>query len=257
MYLDQHVHEAEPLYKKAIDVLEKAFGEDQERVGTLYYSLGVLKASRGDTEKAEEYTNKALSILETANNNHPGVNTQERKLEIGKCFMTLGSLCKDSNPKKAYDFLRRSLELHSDVAAGPAETSEYDFNDVNAKLGNHNASDVAYTFSLLGQLSQKLGNFDNSFKYLTKAYLIAQTLKHGDNEPGNNVIAAGALMHMGVYFSKMEKYDEAHNHFKSSYDTYLNTHPNEFHPDVAPLEYQWSLNYIKLGDYQKASVVAN
>ncbi len=62
--LDSKAHEAEIIFKKAVEFAKMAFGDEDDRVASLLYSLGVLFSQRRQFDQSEDFTRQALAILE-------------------------------------------------------------------------------------------------------------------------------------------------------------------------------------------------
>jgi len=62
--LDSKAHEAEIIFKKAVEFAKLAFGDEDDRVASLLYSLGVLFSQRRQFGQSEDFTKQALSIFE-------------------------------------------------------------------------------------------------------------------------------------------------------------------------------------------------
>lgn len=244
------IQEAEGLYKRAVQVLSRAFGSDHDRVGSLYYSLGVLYASRGDLPNAERYTTEALAILEKEREVVQQRDHYRRKLEIAKCFLTLGSLCVQSDPEKAENYFKKSLQVHSGVASGGSQNA--DISETHSQLGGRNSLDVAYIMEQLGRLAALREDYEASLNYTRKALVIAKSIKDESNKFGANHVAASALMSLGSHYLRNNEHQEAENHFNQSYESYTEASPNEYHPDVAELCFLQARNYFALKKYKDA-----
>jgi tetratricopeptide (TPR) repeat protein len=242
--------EAEGMYKRAIQVLSRAFGPSHDRVGSLYYSLGVLYASRGDFERAESFTNDALAILENEDSTMAQRDHYRRKLEIGKCFLTLGTLCLQTDATRAEGYFLKSLEVHTGVASGGAVNA--DISETHSKLGEKNSLDVAYMMNQLGLLAANREDYELALNYFRKALVITQSFKDNDQSFGSKHVAASALMNIGAHYLRNGMHEDAENHFKQSYNTYMEASLAEYHPDVAELCYLQAKNFFAMKKYKEA-----
>jgi tetratricopeptide (TPR) repeat protein len=60
----ERYEESEPIYRRALAILEAALGPDHEEIGATCHNLAALLAARGDHQEAERYYRRALAIRE-------------------------------------------------------------------------------------------------------------------------------------------------------------------------------------------------
>ncbi|KAG2381999.1 hypothetical protein C9374_005791 [Naegleria lovaniensis] len=236
MYLEMP-DKAEELYQYAIEFIQKVLGEKHPKIGSLYYSLGVLHASRGDLKHCEDFTRKALEIFsETDANVDLSHAEQIRKLvETGKCYLTLGTIYLNRKDFfNAENFFKTSLDIHNTMKSAGSQDTNTTF-------------DIAFILNSLGKISEEKNLPEEALAYYQKAYIIAKSI-----QDGNNHVVATALMNIGKFFFHQGNYEEAEKHFLASYKAYDASFPTQYHPDVGDLCLELGKTYIKLNMNEKA-----
>jgi tetratricopeptide (TPR) repeat protein len=75
--------EAEPLYRRAIEIDEKVFGKDQPEVATDYNNLASLLETQGKYNQAEPLYRRAIEIGEKVlGKDHPDVAIRYNNLAL-------------------------------------------------------------------------------------------------------------------------------------------------------------------------------
>ena len=254
LYLEM-ADKSEELYQYAIKFIQKVLGEKHPKIGSLYYSLGVLHASRGDFQHSEDYTKKALEIFSMSDSDVDLPHSEQiRKLvETGKCYLTLGTLYLNRKDfSNAEDMLKRSLDIHNKMKSAGSQDTNTTF-------------DIAFILNSLGKISEEKNLPEEALAYYQKAYIIAKSI-----QDGNNHVVATALMNIvsillilhhlmydsqmeqGKFFFHQENYEEAEKHFVASYKAYDASFPTQYHPDVGDLCFELGKTYIKLNMNEKA-----
>jgi CHAT domain-containing protein/Tfp pilus assembly protein PilF len=93
-------------HQKAIEYFQKALAfaenmEDYQSISYCYVNIGIAYAEQGQHQKTLEYCNKAISII----------NEKRNYFLLLTTYSSLGRLFLQRDPKKAYEYLKQSLDL--------------------------------------------------------------------------------------------------------------------------------------------------
>jgi len=154
-YLARYM-EAEPLYRRAIEIDERVFGKDHPNVATDYNNLAGLLQDQGKYDQAETLFRRAMEIDEKVlGKDHPNVATD---------YNNLAELLQDQRKyDQAEPLLRRAMEIDEKV------------------LGKDHPT-VAIRYNNLAGLLQDQGKYDQAEPLYRRAMEIFQT-KLGSDHP--------------------------------------------------------------------------
>jgi CHAT domain-containing protein/Tfp pilus assembly protein PilF len=167
-YYSQHKYtEAEPLYKRALEIREKALGEDHPDVAQSLNNLAILDRARGRHAEAEAHYKRSLEIREKAlGPHHPDVAQSLNSLAI--LYYMQGKYT------EAEPLMKRSLEIRQTA------------------LGSDHP-DVAQSLNSLAILYQTQGKYSIAEPLVKRAleiWEIALGPDHGDVAQGLNTLAS-------------------------------------------------------------------
>jgi tetratricopeptide (TPR) repeat protein len=209
------MEEAEKIYKDALHTMKSSTNFDTAKIAETLYTLGVFYATNASYLLAEEFTLEAMRLFEM---------NPEKYFMIARCYMTLGTIYKDSKPNKAIEMFKKSIEV------------------ADKYFGKSN-SDVAFTYCSLGEVYDKLGNHVEAFQFYQTAL---ETVRKIPEEKTSHVEAT-VLMNMGVHFTKLQDYDEADKYLTESYNGFDDClGDNDFSKETAMIAYYLGLNCLNL-----------
>ena len=165
---------ASALWDEALETWEALEREDlpKDLEGTLTNDLGVLYYEKGEWDKAIEYYQHSLEILEKVGDEH-GMSTTFNNL--GLVYEAKGEL------DKAIEYYQRDLAICE-------------------KVGDEHG--MSTTFNNLGLVYQAKGEWDKAIEYYQRSLAIEEKV-------GDEMNAATTMYNIALLYEGMERYDEA------------------------------------------------
>ena len=176
--------EAHDFYKKAADHVEKTRGADHPSIANCLWRMGRALGMGEKSRAAVALYRQALALLEKSLvDGHPAIGSLQRRLG------------------------RELIEINLDESEELLNKSQK--NLVKAYGPEH--MELAYTNTMLGQCSQKRGNYDEGDKFFMQAVSICQ--KNGEKGAG---YVPNVLNDLGVSKMDQKKFPEAEKYFKQA-----------------------------------------
>jgi tetratricopeptide (TPR) repeat protein len=171
---------AEPLYRRALAIAEKAQGPEHPSTGTILNNLAGLLEAQGDYASAEPLYRRALAIAEKAQG--------EDSTQAGLCLYRLGNVLEAlGRIDEADSLLRRELAI---AMAGEGKES----------------LSVATSLRNLGVMLRNAGRLDEAAGLLEEALAIHRKRPSADADLGEMTAALSAL---GQARGLQERWQEA------------------------------------------------
>jgi tetratricopeptide (TPR) repeat protein len=251
------IDKAEELYKI---LLEKTSNESDKA----HYNnqIGYVKNHQGDYEKAIEYYEKALEILQkTLPSNHPNWATSYNN--IGILYKNMGE------NSKALSFYEKSLEIqqktlppnHPDLAASYGNIGEM-YNDmgeyskalslcektleIEQKALPPNHPSLAISYGNIGGVYKNMGEYSKALSFYEKTLQIQKKTL-----PPNHLSLATSYNNIGLVYYNMGENSKALSFHEKALEIQQKTLPPN-HPSVATSYNNIGLMYYKMGEYSKA-----
>jgi tetratricopeptide (TPR) repeat protein len=184
------IQRAEKNYQEAFSIIRNNQNMDKVQFGESIYSLGVLYATEKKYQLAEEFIMEAIKLFEDSE--------EKRLFLIPRCYMTLGTIYKESKPKKSIEMFQKALTL-------------------TPSFMGLNAGDHAFILCNIGEIYHKSGDYETSFEYLEKAMV---AIKQSRTPEKHQHILGNIHLNFGCYYSKIKDYVSAETHFQDAYKEY-------------------------------------
>ena len=215
--------EAEPLYRRVLEIREQVLGANHPDVAQTLNSLGLVLQNEGSYDDAERIHKRALAIREQAlGANHP---------LVAQTLSNLGGV---------YNLQGRSAQAEGLFERALA---------IREQAFGANSREVAYSLGSVGNVYRIRGRYAEAEALLQRALVILE------RELGaNHLDVAQALHNLGLVFANEAKYAEAEALYKRSLA--IREHAlGESHPQVA-----WSLRNLggvhqSQGKYEEAETL--
>jgi CHAT domain-containing protein/Flp pilus assembly protein TadD len=220
LYQQGKYNQAESLYKRSLEIGEKALGSNHPDVATSLNNLAGLYYSQGNYSAAEPLYKRSLSIREKAlGSNHPDVATSLNNLA--------GLYYSQGNYSAAEPLYKRSLSIKEKA------------------LGS-NHPDVAGSLNNLALLYSDQGNYSAAEPLLKRSLSIKEKAL-GANHPS----VALSLNNLALLYSDQGNYSAAEPLLKRSLDIYEKALGSN-HPNVASSLNNLAELYRTQGNYSAA-----
>ena len=209
--------EAEKLYKQALKILIKIYGENPPGVASILDDLASVYSEQGRYNEAEALYKQALEIFRKIyGENDPDVVSPLNNLGI--------VYSKQRRYNEAEALLKQALEIKK-------------------KIHGENHPGVASTLNNLASV------YFNQRRYNEAEALYKQALEifrkiYGENHPG----VASTLNNLGMVYSKQRRYNEAEKLYKQALKIFIKIY-GENHPDVVSTLNNLALVYSDQGRY--------
>jgi tetratricopeptide (TPR) repeat protein len=172
--------EAEPLFRRAIEIGERVLGKDHPTVATRYNNLASLLQAQGKYDQAEPLFRRAIEIGEkTLGKDHPDVATR---------YNNLASLLQDQGKyTEAEPLYRRAMEISEKVLGKDHPTVATRYNNLADLLRAQGKYDEAESlFRRATEIDEKVLGKDHptvATRYNNLALLLANQGKYDQAEP--------------------------------------------------------------------------
>jgi tetratricopeptide (TPR) repeat protein len=207
-------------HSQALDLRQRACGDDHVDVAQSLHNLAALYRGQGDYARAEECGRRSLEILSS----HLG----EQNLDVASSLNNLGTLYSDAGDyAQAETMLQKALKVRR-ALVGP----------------NHPL--VATSLENLGGLYDRMDDLDRAEEMIRKAYEIRLAF-FGEQHPE----VAASLHNLSAICSCQGNYDEALELAHRAYDI-RSAVLGKYHPDLALSFNQLAGLYVLLGNYKLA-----
>jgi tetratricopeptide (TPR) repeat protein len=190
--------DAEHVYLRLIEKLEKKYGPDYTDNATAYHNIGDVYFQLGNTQKALELFKKALTIrIDVFGEYHPDTATSYNK--IGILYYVIrkrkkGSKGKKEDYDKALNYLNKAKTIRE-------------------KVFGTNHVDTADTYYSLSMVYNAIHNKRENERYLEKVIKIR---KRKDFFDKGDLEKASYYDTLGFYLKSKENYEEALDYFKKA-----------------------------------------
>jgi tetratricopeptide (TPR) repeat protein len=261
-YFQSKYEQAEPLYKRSLEISEKTLGKDHPSVATTLNNLAELYQAQGKYAEAEPLYKRSLEISEkTLGKDHPDVAATLNNL--AELYQAQGKYA------EAAPLYKRSLEIyektlgkdHPDVA-----TTLNNLAELYQAQGKYAEAAPLYKRSL--EIYEKTLDKDHPWVATTKnnlANLYYQQKKYTEAEPlykrsleikekslgKDHPLVAATLNNLAELYKTQGRYEEAEPLYKRSLEIYEKTLGKD-HPDVATTLNNLAGLYYKQGKYKEA-----
>ena len=212
--------EAEPLFRRAIEIGETVLGKDHPRVAASYNNLALLLEDQGKYDQAEPLFRRAIEIDETVlGKDHPRVAASYNNLAL--------LLEAQGKYDQAEPLIRRAIEIgekvlgqdHPDVATrysnlanllrdqgkyGEAEPLYRRAIEIDEKVLDKDHPDVARDYNNLAELLRAQGRYDEAEPLYRRAIEISEKAL-GKDHPN----VAGGYNNLAGLIRDQGKYDQA------------------------------------------------
>jgi CHAT domain-containing protein/Tfp pilus assembly protein PilF len=219
--------EAEPLYKKSLEINEKALGKDHPELAINLNNLATLYLNIGRFAEAEPLYKRSLEIRErVSGNDHPDYAASLNNLAL---FYIV-----TDRHAEAEVLSKRSLEI-------------------NEKVLGKDSPEVAISLDNLARVYSETGRYDEAESMLKRSIEIKERLLEKDplGIKGTYAISlAISLNNMGTVCGAKERYDEAESLLKRSLEINEKIF-GEGHVAVARMLENLSFIYGKTGKYSE------
>ncbi|MBK9262584.1 MAG: CHAT domain-containing protein [Polyangiaceae bacterium] len=212
-----NVAAAEPLLKRAVELLEKAKGSE-DALATALSNLASLYSTKGDPKRAIAMLQRAMGLEEKAG--------ATRESEYASLLTKLATIyIKISKFSEAEKLLLKAVSIHEKR---------------NAERG------LFLDLSNLGSLYRKMGDYIRAADAYNRAVPIAKRA-YGENHP-----EVGRLLHLiGMFLTGSDQFEKAEDNYARA-DKILVGALGRHHPDVAALYSDWALLLTRTGKIEKA-----
>lgn len=212
-----NVANAEPLLKRAIEILEKAKGSETTLSAALS-NLASVYSKKGDVKKAESMLDRAIAIEQKAG--------AARESEMASLLTKMATIfMKSGRLAEAEKLLLQSVTIHEKRNAERA---------------------LFIDLSNLGSLYRGRGRYDKAADAYNRALPIAERL-YGDKHPD-----VGKLYHLiGVFLTGSQQFDKADDYYgraEKNLSFALGTH----HPELGVMYSDWALMLTRTGKLDRA-----
>jgi tetratricopeptide (TPR) repeat protein len=216
-YLARYI-EAEPLYRRAIEIGEKVLGKDHRDVATGYNNLALLLQAQGKYDQAEPLYRLAIEIHERAlGKNHP---------DVARDYNNLANLLqRQGKYDQAEPLYRQAIEIDERV------------------LGKDHP-DVARDYHNLAGLLQAQGKYDQAEPLYRQAIEIREKAL-GKDHPN----VAGDYNNFALLLQAQGKYDQAEPLYRLAIEIHERV---KDHPNVAADYNNFALLLQAQGKYDEA-----
>jgi len=196
-----HPHQSKELHEKALQIIQKVYGEQHLEIATYLNNLGLAWADLGDDRKAIQYHEQALAIWKkTYGEQHPNV---ARSLDqLGASWKVLGDA-------------RKAIQYHEQALA------------IKKKTYGEQHPDVAISLTQLGGDWKILGDNRKAIQYHEQALAIRKKA-YGEQHPD----VAGSLNQIGDAWTNLGNAQKAIDYYLQALDINKKIY-GEQHPDVA------------------------
>jgi tetratricopeptide (TPR) repeat protein len=254
--------EAEPLYKKALELLQRLLGEEHPDVATSYNNLAGLYKSQGRYSEAEPLYKKTLELRQRLlGEEHPDVATSYNNLALLYYYQGRYS---EAEPlyKKALELRQRLLgEEHPDVATSynnlallyysqgrysEAEPLYKKALELLQRLLGEEHPSVATSYNNLAGLYKSQGRYSEAEPLYKKALELRQRLL-GEEHPS----VATSYNNLAGLYKSQGRYSEAEPLYKKALELRQRLLGEE-HPSVATSYNNLAFLYNAQGRYSEA-----
>jgi CHAT domain-containing protein/tetratricopeptide (TPR) repeat protein len=262
LYEQRRYAEAEPVYLRIIEILEKSVGPEQSSTGVAVNNLAILYSSMGAYDKAEPLYKRSLAITEKAQGREHR-DTATSLDNMATFYEIMGSY------DRAEPLYKRALAIREKVL-GP----EHPY--------------IALSLNGLARLYREMGSYDKAVPLLQRALAIYEKVQGPEHlNTGTSLNALATLYYtmrlydkaeplykrslaitekavgpehphtgqslngLAVVYSSMGAYDKAEPLYKRSLAIYEKANGRE-HPDIAPALNNLATLYYSMGIYDKA-----
>lgn len=212
-----NVAAAEPLLKRAVEILEKAKGSESVLATTLS-NLASVYSRKGDTKRAEAAIERAMSFEAKAG--------AARESEYGSLLAKLATVyMKSGRLSDAEKLLLKAITIHE----------------------KKNAERLLFLdLSNIGSLYRGLGRYDKAADAYNRAVPIAERL-YGDKHPD-----VGKLYHLiAIFLTGSQQFDKAEDYYGRS-EKILLAALGPKHPDLASVYSDWGVMLTRTGKVDRA-----
>ncbi|UZR98179.1 CHAT domain-containing protein [Chondrinema litorale] len=185
-------------FLKALNIFKNAYGEKQERVGTMYNLIANIYRLQGDYEQARNYAERGLEITKSV--------VGEKHDRVASGLTTLGDISADAkNYDTALNAYQQALRIRENI---------YGENHIR----------TAFIYYLIGQTYREADQPKAGIPYLKKAIQVYRNKNMEGTEDISNVYAAmGLVLLDDGDLANAKKYIQLDHQILK--DTYGNTHP--------------------------------
>ena len=228
--------EAEPLFRRVVEIDERVKGADHPELGKAYHNLGIALKMQRKFSEAEPFYAKALEIRRRAlGPRHP---------DVADTLMALGNVHLDQDQYAAAEpFYQQALEVY-EAALGvnhPSFARSLDnLAQLQARQGKHQEAEASYSRALtirektvgpkhpevatnlynLGELYYEQKRFPQAKEMFRRSLSIYEASVGRDN-----ISTAGSIHGLGLVLSKTGQRDEARALLKEAFEIHVRELP--------------------------------
>ena len=220
-YYGQGIYDqAEPWYKKSLEITRSRLGEEHPDVADSLNNLALLYYSMGRYQEAEPLIVQALEMrMQLLGQNHPDVATSLNNLAV--LYQLMGRY------HQAEPLYQKALEMTKQL------------------LGQNHPS-VAQTLNNLANLYYSMGRYQKAEPLFVQALEIRKQLL-GQDHPS----VAQTLNNLAFLYNAQGRYDQAEPLYQQALEL-LKQQLGQNHPDVANSLNNLAILYKSMGHYQQA-----